>query len=101
MILIILVGLWALVRGQITILPQLKLVGKQARIYGAAIIFVAFTLLTPLANLVGMLLVSFSATPVVATIATYSLIIFVMLGTAYLCTYIKLAKNNKENQNPN
>lgn len=43
MIIIALVGFWALIRGQITLSPKWKLMGLQSGIYGGLLLVVALT----------------------------------------------------------
>jgi hypothetical protein len=101
MILFILVGLWSLIRGQITVAPKLKLVGKPARIYGGVVLFTGLVLINPLTDVFDGLLLNFMDAE---TIQKYFINLFftlaILVGLVFVVRLIKLEKPNESSPNP-
>jgi uncharacterized membrane protein len=92
----ILVSLWALIRGQVTLAPKLKLTGRKARIYGGALLVFTFTLLDPLLTLVRAMMNLVGDNQITNIIFNYGTTFLVIFGVAYLCNFIKVPESNEK-----
>jgi hypothetical protein len=89
MILLLILGVWALAAGKVTILSGLKLEGKEARMWGAGILVYAFLFhgytVTLLASILPASLLQVS---IFLTVLNISLVIAIAVGMVYLIRQI-------------
>lgn len=101
MILIILAGLWALIRGQITLAPRLKLTGERARIFGVLSIVFALFLMMPIIEFLVKIFPSILSDVTITRLFDLVFIFCVLFALSYVSKFIKIPRRSDKKNDSN
>ncbi len=100
MIFFIIAGLWALLRGRMTIAPKVVLIGRQARVYGVVLLLYAFLLIWPVSLALRTIFPAAASDTSSGLWSFINVVVFlaVAFGTALICRKIKLPTVDKSKE---